>query len=118
MLKRAAVMLLISLFGMASSADSPYPLTFMYLRKGPLGDMEVAVLRPIPSAEIGVVLDSGERKIKTGELLHCRATSKKHAALVEEKISDVRETVLECTSRTFVVKGILFAPDESTTLVK
>ncbi len=84
------------------------PLMFVFLRVD--HEQDVAVLRPMIAPDIGVQLDSGPRELKAGTVLRCASSLRDHDAIVETKIAEVTDLVLDCGEHKFVVKSLDFSP--------
>lgn len=101
--------------GPVALAGKSDPLVFVFLRVDRAQD--VAILRPMIAPDIGVQLDSGERKLNPGTVLRCEASVREHDAIVETKIAKVTDLVLDCLpvgeaggDRKFIVKSLDFSP--------
>lgn len=84
------------------------PLLFVFLRVD--HEQDVAILRPMIAADIGVQLDSGPRHLAPGAVLTCEMLARDHDAIVEGQVSKVSEMVLDCGGHKFVVKTLDFRP--------
>jgi hypothetical protein len=84
------------------------PLLFVFLRVN--REQDIAILRPMIAADIGVQLDSGPRHLEPGTVLTCEMLSREHDAIVEGQVSKVSEMVLDCGDHKFVVKTLDFRP--------
>jgi len=71
---------------------------------------DIAILRPMIAPDIGVQLDSGERKLNPGTVLRCEASVREHPAIVEDQIAHVSELMLDCGDRKFIIKTLDFSP--------
>jgi hypothetical protein len=89
-----------------AAAAKPDPLVFVFLRVDRAQD--VAILRPMIAPDIGVQLDSGDRKLAPGTVLRCETSVREHPAIVEGQVTHVSELMLDCGDRKFVVKGLDF----------
>jgi len=98
------VLLLVS--GVITAHSKPEPLVFVFLRVNRAQD--VAILRPMIAPDIGVQLDSGPRELKPGSVLQCVASMREHAAIVEGQVGKVRELLLDCGDRKFIIKTLEF----------
>jgi len=94
------------LCGVISARSKPDPLVFVFLRVDRTQD--VALLRPMIAPDIGVQLDSGDRKLDPGTVLRCEQAVRTHAAIVEGQVAQVSELLLDCGDRKFVVKTLDF----------
>lgn len=70
----------------------------------------MAILQPMIVPVIGVQIESGPLQITPNEVLRCKPAIRIYRAIVEDKASEVRETILLCRDRTLVVKAIGFDP--------
>lgn len=96
------------LCGGISARSKRDPLMFVFLRVDRAQD--VAILRPMVAADIGVQLDSGPRELKPGTVLRCASSMREHDALVEGQIAKVTDLMLDCGDHKFVVKTLEFSP--------
>ena len=98
------------LSGAISARSKTQPLLFVFLRVDP--EQDIAILRPMVAANIGVRLDSGPRRLEPGTVLRCEQASRTHAAIVEGQVSKVSELILDCGEIKFVVRTLDFSPRE------
>ncbi len=96
------------LCGVITAHSKPDPLVFVFLRVD--RPQDVAILRPMIAPDIGVQLDSGDRKLDPGTVLRCQQSERSHAAIVEGQVAKVSDLVLDCGDHKFVVKTLEFSP--------
>src|SRR5260370_23202510 len=90
------------LCGGISARSKRDPLMFVFLRVD--HEQEIAILRPMIAANIGVQLDSGPRGLKPGTVLHGSSSVSDHDAIVDTRIAKVTDLVLDCGEQKFVVE--------------
>src|SRR5258708_23384070 len=96
------------LCGGISARSKRDPLMFVFLRVD--HEQEIAILRPMIAANIGVQLDSGPRELKPGTVLQCWSSVREHDAIVETRIAKVTDLALACGDQNFVVQTGEFSP--------
>ena len=100
--------MLLLLCGAATARRKQEPVVLVFL--GVDRERDVAYLRPLVAADIGVQFDSGSRDVKPGTILRCTTSTREYSAIVEGATAKVTDLVLDCGENKFVVKGIDFAP--------
>ncbi len=94
--------------GKAAPESKLEPLLFVFLRVE--HEQDLAILRPMVAADIGVQLDSGPSALERGAVLRCTSSQRDHDAIVEGHIAKVSDLLLECGDRKFIVKTLDFRP--------
>jgi hypothetical protein len=94
--------------GAIAAREKADALVFVFVRVD--REKDVAVLRPMIAPDIGVQLDSGPKNIEPGTVLSCASSMREHGAIVDGRLAQVTDLLLDCGDQKFVVKTLDFSP--------
>jgi hypothetical protein len=99
---------LLLLSGAIAAQSRTESLVFVFRGLDPQQDL--AILHPLIAPDIGVQLDAGPRNLEGGAMLNCKASVRTRSAIIESKIGQLSEMVLDCGEHKFVIKALDFDP--------